>query len=203
MKKIVLGLALLFVFNSVAMAAPMISEFPLGMTQKEAIANGLIMQDELGGILVASFGDKDWPTALVFENDKLIYLILKGASEEFVNAADVGLGRIGWLAVYATTDNNLVFDAVKLASSGKNESEIGDEYDRFLEIMTSQGYTNLNSVYISDYVWVTFRQLRGESPVDKFPEAALCNVTTSGNDITLVFTTFGYMDKMNKQQGIK
>jgi|GEM_PF-2107013 len=203
MKKIVLSLALLFVINSVAMAAPMLSEFPIGMTQKDAIAKGLIMQDEYGGIIVTSFGDKDWPTALVFENDKLIYLILKGTGEELVTAADIGLGRIGWLTVYAATDNNLVFDAVNLASTGKDESDIGDEFDRFLEIMQSQGYKNSNFVYISDYVWYTFKELRGESPVDKFPEAALCNVTTSGNDITLIFTTFGYMDKMNKQGGVK
>jgi hypothetical protein len=203
MKKIILCFALLFVINSVAMAAPMLSEFPLGMTQKEAVAKGLIMQDEQGGILVTSFGDLDWPTAMVFENDKLIYLILKGSSEEFVSALDTGLWRIGWLVVYAATDNNLVFDAVKLASSGKNEFEIGDEYDTFLQIMTTQGFTNSHSVYISENVWSTFKQLRGENPVDKYPEAALCNVTIRGNDITAVFTTFGYMDKMNKQGGIK
>jgi hypothetical protein len=199
MKKIFLSLALLFVICSVAIAAPRLSEFPLGMTQKDAIAKGLIMRDQHGGILATMFGGKEWPTALEFENDKLVYLILKGVGEEFISVADEGLWQIGWLVIYMATDKNLVFDAVKLAASGKNEMAIADEYEKFQEIMQSQKFTNSVSMYVSDRVWETFKQLRDESPIEKYADTALCNVTIQGNDVSLVFTTFGYMDKINKQ----
>jgi len=198
MRKIILVLALLFVINSSAMAANWLSDFPLGMTKVEAVAKGLVMKDQFGGLMDIMFGGKEWPTALVFENDKLVYLLLKGNGDEYISAADEGGWQLGWLIIYAATDKNLTFDAVKLASSGMDETAIGEEYEKFQEIMQSQKFTNSVSVYISERVWVTFKQLRGENPVEKYPDAALCNATTIGNDITIVFSTFGYMDKVKK-----
>ena len=200
MKKIVLSLVLLFVISSAAAAAPWLSEFPLGMTQAEAVAKGLVMQDQHGGLVNVMFGGREWPTALVFENERLVYLILQGSGDEYVAAADDGLWQLGWLIIYAATERNLVFDAVKLAASGMDETAIGDEYEKFQEIMRSQQFMNSVSIYVSDRVWMTFRELRGdENPVEKHPDAVICNVTTNGNDITLVFSTFGYMDKINRQ----
>jgi hypothetical protein len=199
MKRIVLCFVLVFVINSVAVAAPLLSDFPLGMTQKEAIAKGLVMQDEYGGILNVMFGGKEWPAALVFENEKLIYLILKGNGSEFISAAEDGLWLISWLIIYEATDNNFVFDAIKHAASGMSDEAIGEEYEKFLIIKNSQNYKNSNAIYVSVGVWSTIRLLRGETPVDKYPDAALCNISTDGNEVTLVFTTFGYMDKMSRQ----
>jgi len=198
MKRIILSLVLIFVINSAAMAAHLLSEFPLGMPKAEAIAKGLVMKDQHGGLLNVMFGNREWPTALVFENEKLAYLILKGNGEEYVSSADDGLWQLGWLAVYVATEKNLVFDAVKLAASGMDEMAIGDEYEKFQGIMQSQKFENSVSVYISDRVWSAFKGLSGEKPAEKYPDAALCNVTANGNDITLVFSTFGYIDKMNK-----
>ena len=198
MKRIILGLALILVINSTAMAAHLLSEFPLGMFKAEAITKGLVLQDQQGGLLDIMFGGKEWPTALVFENEKLVYLMLKGNGEDFVSSANDGLWQLGWLVVYVSTDKNLVFDAIKLAASGMDEMAIGDEYEKFQGIMQSQKFTNSLSVYVSDRVWSAFKQLRGEKPTDKYPDAAICNVTANGNDITIVFSTFGYIDKMNK-----
>ena len=199
MKKIILGLVLALVINSTAMAAHMLSDFPLGMSKAEAIAKGLVLQDQQGGLANILFGAKEWPTALVFENEKLVYLMLKGNGEDFLSSADYGLlQQLDWLVVYVSTDKNLVFDAIKLAASGMNETAIGDEYEKFQGIMQSQKFTNSLSVYVSERVWAAFKQLRGEKPADKYPDAAICSVTTNGNDITLVFSTFGYIDKMNK-----
>ena len=203
MKKVVLkvglGLVLLVVFCSVAVAAPSLSEFPIGMTQEEAVAKGLVMRDQHGGTVNVVFGGKVWPAALVFENRKLVYVIIKENGDEYLTATEDGLWQIGWLVIYSATDRNLVFDAIQLAASGKDENAIGEEYERFLNIMRNQNLTNSNSVYISPRVWAAFAVLRGEKPVEKYPDATMCNVTIEGKDATLVFTTFGYMDKMNKQ----
>ena len=200
MKKIVIGLFLLLVICSTAVAAPLLSEFPMGMSLNDAKTKGLIMRDNIGGILSISFGDKVWPAALVFENEKLVHLILKGAGSEFIAASDDGLlWQLSWLIIYSATDRNLVFDAVKLASSGMSDEAISEEYGKFLDIVQSQKFVNSVSVYVSERVWATFKQLRNENPVDVYPDATLCNVTTDGNDITLVFSTFGYISRMNKQ----
>ena len=199
MKKIVFSLVLLFVINSAAMAAHQLSEFPLGMPKMEALAKGLVLQDQQGGLMNIAFGGREWPTALVFENDKLVYLLLKGNGDEYVSAINYGLvAQLGWLIIYEATDKNLVFDAIKLASSGMDEMAIADEYEKFLTIMESQRFTSSTSVYISSMVWAAFKQLRGENPVDTYPEATLCHATINGNDVSLVFTTFGYMDRIKK-----
>ncbi|MCL1874750.1 MAG: hypothetical protein FWF87_00660 [Synergistaceae bacterium] len=195
MKRIIVCIALLFVIESVALAAQMLSEFPMGMAQKDAIAKGLVMKDQQGGVVVTEFGGKEWPTAMVFENEKLVYLILKGEGNEYLTGADYGL--LGWLVIHMATDNNLVFDAIKLASSGKNEDEIGVEFEKFLDIMQAQKYTKYSASYIGEAVWLTIKYLRGdENPVEKYPSANICNMTVNGSDISLVFTTFGYMGKI-------
>jgi len=195
MKRIIFGLVLLLIISSTAVAAPMLSEFPLGMSQKDAVAKGLVMRDQHGGMINVNFGAKEWPAAMVFENEKLVYIILKGSGNESITAIDDILGQSGWLIIYASTDNNLVFDAIKLASSGMNEEAIGDEYEKYLRIMQSQKYTNSVTIYVSERVWYTFKLLRNENPIEKYPEAVMCNLTTEGNDITLVFSTFGYMNR--------
>ncbi|MCL1941399.1 MAG: hypothetical protein FWG09_05605 [Synergistaceae bacterium] len=200
MKKIIISLALIFIINSAAAAAPSFYEFPLGMAKTEAVAKGLVLQDQFGGLMDVDFGGKTWPTALVFEDEKLVYLILKGNGNEYLSASDDGLGRLGWLVIYASTDKNLVFDAIKLASSGKDEEGIADEFEKFQEIMQSQNFTNFTSIYISDWIWMALKHLRGENPAEKYPDATICNMTANGNEITLMFSTFGYMEKAKKQR---
>jgi len=199
MRIVVLSLILLFVICSVASAARQLSEYPIGMTQDEALAKGLVMQDQHGGTVNVMFGGKAWPAALVFENRKLVYLIIKENGDDYLTAADDGLWHIGWIVIHAATERNLVFDAIKLAASGKDEIAIGEEYEKFLEIMRSQNFTNLNSTYISPRVWAAFALLRGENPVEKYPDATICNVSIEGKDVTLVFSSIGYVDKMNRQ----
>jgi hypothetical protein len=201
MKKVVLSLALLLIISSAATvaAAPQLSEFPIGMAQDEALVKGLVMRDQYGGTVNVTFGGKVWPAALVFENRRLVYVIIKENGDEYLTATDDGLWQIGWLVIYASTERNLVFDAINLAASGKDETAIGEEYERFQDIMRSQNFTNSNSVYISPRVWAAFALLKGENPIEKYPDATICNVTIEGKDVTLVFSTFGYMDKMNRQ----
>ena len=198
MKKVILSLAFLFIINSTAMAARQLSDFPLGMSRAEAISKGLVMRDQHGGLADVIFGGKEWPAALVFEDEKLIYLILNGSGDEYLSAADDGLWQLGWLVIYAATDNNLTFDAVKLAASGMDEIAIGEEYENFQQIVQSQNFKDSVSVYVSERVWIAFRELRGENPVDKYPDATICNVTVNKNEATLVFSTFGYMNKIRQ-----
>jgi len=200
MKRIILSLVLLFfAINSAALAAPAIAEFPLGMTKQEAVSKGLIMKDEQGGILVTTFGEKDWPTALTFENDKLVSLILKGSDEEFVAAANEGLLRLDWMVIHSATENNQVFDAFKLIFEGKSFDDVVLEYENFynVNITQSQNLTKYTSTYISERTLVAFLKLRDQKPVEAYPDSTLCRVSAAGNDITLMFTTFAYMGKMN------
>ena len=199
LRKVILSIVLLFIINSCAMAAHQISDFPLGMSKVEAIAKGLVMKDQFGGLIDIRFGSKEWPTALVFEDEKLVYLMLNGKGNDYVAAAEDGLWQLGWLAVYATTDNNLTFDAVNLAASGMDEMAIGEEYEKFHQIMQSQKYANCASMYISDRVWSTIKQLKAEKPADKYPDAAICNVTIKNNEALIIFSTFGYIKKMNRE----
>lgn len=201
MKKILLCIALLFLIDSVVMATPQLSEFPLGMNQKEAVGKGLILKDNQGGAMVTEFGGKDWPTAMVFENETLVYLILRGDGDEYISAADYGL--LGWLVTHMATENNLEFDAIKLASTGMNEDQIGIEFEKFLDIMQAQKYTKFNSTYIGEAVWLTIKYLGSdENPIEKYPKANICNMKVNGSDISLIFTTFGYMGKLNNQTTI-
>jgi hypothetical protein len=199
MKKIIFGFVLIFVICPAVMAAPLLSEFPLGMTQKEATAKGLIVRDQQGGVVAAMFGGKEWPAAMVFENDKLVYIILKGSGDEFSTAADYGILQLGWVVINAATENNLVFDALNLVFSGMDADAIDIEYEKFQEIMQTQKYTNYTATYMSYRVFVALLQLKNEKPIDKYPDATICNLTVNGSDTTVVFTTFGYMDKMKKQ----
>ena len=200
MKKIILSLALLFVINSAAMGAHQLSDFPLGMTQQEAVARGLAMQDQYGGLVNIMFGGREWPAALVFENQRLVYVLLRQSGEDFITGARGGLfGQLGWLAIYAVTDRNLEFDAVALASSGMSEEAIEREHERFRETMQIQNIRNFTSVHVSMRVWAALRQLREGTPAETFPDAVLSHLTVNENEVTLMFTTFGYMDRMNRR----
>lgn len=199
MKKFIFCITFLLLTCSAGFAAQL-SDFPLGMPQKDALANGVVMKDDKGGVARISFGGMDWPAAFIFENGALVYIILNGNGDEFIAAADDGMWQLGWLIIYAATDKSkVVFDAVKLAASGANEEQIGEAYEKFQEESQKLKYTRSSSVYISERVWMTFRQTPG-NPIEQYPDAVVCNITTDGSNINLVLSTFGYIDKLKKSQ---
>lgn len=195
MNRLILCVAVLLLTCSTASAAARLSDFPVGMAEKEAVGRGVVKQDAKGGSLSIEFGGEVWPAAFIFEDGKLAYVALKGNGQKYMAAAEEGLWQLGWLIIYATTDKNIIFDAVALSAKGVPEEQIGEAYGQFQEQMQRQKYTKSASIYISERVWVTFKNST-ENPVIKYPDAVVCNITTDGEEINIVFSTFGYIEKV-------